>query len=260
MTAAAGNLRVTLAGARLDIVLDRPHARNALSRATLDEIAAVFARFADRPELRVAVLTGAGDRAFAAGGDLKEFDELRTAAAAEALFDIGQRATDAVRGFPLPVVAALNGVALGGGAELALACDFRVAGPTARIGFIQAQLALSTGFGAGIDLMEVLGARRAFLHMLRAEALGPQEALACGLVDAVAAADEPLAVAVDRFVAPILARPAALVRDLKAFVLTERHGAARATRRATERANFVRAWTDDAHWVAAAGLLARKGS
>lgn len=258
MTEAAGNLRVSLAAGRLDVVIDRPQARNALSRATLEDIAAVFTRLAGQPEIKVAVLTGAGERAFAAGGDLKELDGLRTAEAAAGLFDLGQRATDAVRGFPAPVVAALNGVALGGGAELALACDFRVAGPTARIGFIQAQLALTSGFGGGLDLIEALGPRRALLHMLRADALGPADALACGLVDAVAASDETLAAAVDRFVAPILARPAALVRDLKAFMLAQRAGAGGEAGRTRERANFIRAWTDEAHWAATAKLLVRK--
>jgi enoyl-CoA hydratase len=262
MAIAAGTatrqLRVAVAGGRLDVTLDRPQARNALSLDTLRELEMVFTRFAAVPDICVVVLTGAGDRAFAAGGDLKELDAHRSEAQAGALFDTGRAALDAVRRFPAPVVAALNGVALGGGAELSMACDFRLAAAHAGIGFVQAQLALSTGFGGCADLQAVVGPRKAMGLMLAAQLLKPAEAERLGLLDAVAGDGESLDALVDRFVAPILARPPALARDLKAMALAGMDPARRAALSTEERARFIRAWTSQEHWVAAERMLARR--
>ncbi|MEP9356479.1 enoyl-CoA hydratase/isomerase family protein [Xanthobacter sp. KR7-65] len=258
MTAGTRQLQVAVTGARLDVTINRPQARNALSLETLHELQTVFTRFADAPDICAAVLTGAGDRAFAAGGDLKELNDRRSTAEAGALFDAGRAALDAVRSFPVPVVAALNGVALGGGAELALACDFRIAAAHARIGFVQAQLGLTTGFGGGADLNAALGPRRAMGLLLAAEPLAPAEAQRLGLLDAVAGEGESLAELVDRVVAPILGRPPALVRDLKAMALAARDPSWRAAFSTEERARFIRAWTSQEHWAAAERMLARR--
>ncbi|MFG1352782.1 enoyl-CoA hydratase/isomerase family protein [Xanthobacter autotrophicus] len=258
MTVQTRQLRVTVTGARLDVVIDRPQARNALSLETLHELEMVFTRFADVPDLNVAVLTGAGDRAFAAGGDLKELNHHRSEAQAGALFDAGCAALDAVRRFPLPVVAALNGVALGGGAELAMACDFRLAAVHAAIGFVQAQLAITTGFAGIADLQAAVGPRKAMGMMLSARVFKAPEAEAQGLFDAVAGESEPLEALVSRFLAPILERPPALVRDIKAVARAGRDPQRRAAIAEEERARFIRAWMSEEHWAAAERLLARR--
>lgn len=258
MTPQTRQLRVTVTGARLDVVIDRPQARNALSLETLRELEMVFDRFATAPDLCVAVLTGAGDRAFAAGGDLKELNDHRTEAQAGALFDAGRAALDAVRRFPVPVVAALNGVALGGGAELAMACDFRVAAAHAAIGFVQAQLAITTGFGGIADLQAALGPRKAMELMLSARILKAPEALHLKLFDAVAEDGEAIDALIDRFLAPTLERPAALVRDIKAVARAGMDPARRTAIAEEERARFVRAWMSQEHWAAAERLLARR--
>ena len=104
--------------------------------ATLDAIAAAFDGAASDEDLRLAVLTGAGEKSFAAGGDLKELASVKGEEAAIRMATHAKAALATVRNFPLPVVAALNGDALGGGAELAMACDMRIAASHARIGFM----------------------------------------------------------------------------------------------------------------------------
>lgn len=257
MTHAAGQLRVSVSRARLDVTINRPQARNALSLETLRELTGVFTRFAAEPDIKVAVLSGAGDRAFAAGGDLKELKDLRTAEAAGRLFDTGRETVEAVRRFPVPVVAALNGVALGGGAELATACDFRLAARHAAIGFVQARLGLTTGFGGCANLQSIVGARNAMLLMLRAEVLPAESARAMGLVDMVAAESETLDALVDRFIEPILAHPVDLVRAFKA-VAAAGETVARPAVGAVERERFIRAWMSDEHWAASDRLLSHR--
>jgi enoyl-CoA hydratase/carnithine racemase len=244
-------------GARLDVVIDRAEARNALSLETLRSLQEVFERFAQDADLGLAVLTGAGERAFAAGGDLKELADRRTAADGANLFDTGKAALDAVRRFPVPVIAALNGHAVGGGAELAMACDFRVAAGHAGLGFVQAELGLSTGFGGLADLQAVLGPRKAMGILLEARILLPEEALRLGLVDAIAGEGETLEARVARFAAPILSRTLPLIRATKRALLPGEE-AWRAGIAGQERAHFIEAWVAEAHWVAAEARLSRK--
>ncbi len=246
---AAGVLRVRI---------DRPEKRNALSRACLAALGAAFAAHASDPELKAAVLTGAGEKAFAAGGDLREFAALRSADEADALFRGARDALDEVRRFPVPVVAALNGLAVGGGAELALACDFRVAAAHASIGYVQGRLNISTGFGGGTDLMRLLGPSRGLLFALRADVLSAEAARAAGLVDEVARPGEPLEACVERFLAPLLRQAPQVIRSYKAMALTERERAAAEAARAVELEGFVRTWVHPDHWAAADAVLRKE--
>ena len=118
----------------------------------------------DEPDLACVVLTGAGDKYFAAGGDLRDLAQVRTEQGVCAMVEEARAALDAVRTFPLPVVAVLNGDALGGGAELALACDLRVMREGASIGYVQGRLAITTGWGGGTDLATVIGADARAAH------------------------------------------------------------------------------------------------
>jgi enoyl-CoA hydratase len=147
-------------------------------------------------------------------------------------------------------VAALNGVALGGGAELALACDFRIAAAHARIGYIQATLNICSGFGGGADLMRLLGHRRGLLHGLKAEVLGAADAIAFGLLDEVALPGESLEDCVDRFLRPMLGRTPQVIRAYKAMALAERQLLSGDKRRDIEREWFCRTWAHDDHWSA----------
>lgn len=133
----------------LRVTVDRPERRNALARETLRELKTVFEIHAAQPDLRLAVLSGAGELAFCSGGDLVDLDDVRDQEATEQFAAEATAALDAIRMFPVPTIAALNGLALGGGAELAVACDMRLAASHAGIGFVQATLNISTAWGGG---------------------------------------------------------------------------------------------------------------
>jgi enoyl-CoA hydratase len=230
----------------LHVLIDRPEKRNALSRTLLGTLRETFLAHAGDQTLVAAVLTGAGDRCFAAGGDLRDFDRLRSEADGRDMALAARAALDAVRAFPVPVVAALNGDALGGGAELAAACDFRLAAPHARIGFIQGRLAISTAWGGGIDLMHLVGRRKALRLLTTAEIVTATDALALGILDGVAG-DEGLDAAVDTFVEPMRALPPQSHRAFKALA---RATFDRGEAEAVELAGFAACWAHEDHWRA----------
>jgi enoyl-CoA hydratase len=244
-------LLVTRADGILRLTINRPEQRNALTLDLLGRIGAALDESAGAQELKLAVITAAGDRCFAAGGDLKELDAVRSPAQTLAMSRHGRRALDAVRAFPLPVLAALNGHALGGGAELAMACDFRVATAATRIGFLQAGLAVTTAWGGGIDLVHALGSTGAQALLLEARQVDAPEALALGLLQRVCGPDESLDACAAAFLAPLLARPRQVLAAFKALAAAPRR-ALHAALAAQEEAGFVETWTHPDHWEAVA--------
>jgi len=234
----------------LRVTINRPAKRNAVSREVLQELKAVFRAHAALDDLRLAVLGGAGELAFCAGADLADLAEVREAEAAEAFAANATTALDAIRLFPVPTVAALNGVALGGGAELALACDMRVAAAHARIGFLHAQLNTSTAWGGGPDLARLVGYAKALELLASARTVAADEARALGLVNQVAPPGTSLIDFLDRFLEPMAARPPHVLRALKVQALAERFGHAVDLRREAEREQFVQTWTDPARLAA----------
>jgi enoyl-CoA hydratase/carnithine racemase len=161
--------------------IDGERRRNAISRAMLEELREHLARAGGDRALRVVVLTGAGDKAFCAGADLKE----RAAMSAEDVhrFHEGlRRALRAVEEAPQPFVAALNGAALGGGLELALACDLRIAAETASVGLPEVSLGIIPGGGGTQRLARLVGVARAKDLVLTGRRATAAEALAMGLV------------------------------------------------------------------------------
>ena len=247
----------TSAGAILSVTLQRPEKRNALNRALIAALADTFTRWSGHQDLTVAVLTGAGDKAFASGGDLRELNAVRTEAEAFAFAEETRAAFNTIRRFPVPVVAALNGDALGGGAELALACDLRIAAPHARIGFLQGTLAIGSAWGGGTDLFRLLGSACALGLLCGAEALPAERALAVGLVDAVAS--EPFSEAVETYVGRLAARRPQVARAFKSLAIAHREGAASGTMMDIETRAFAETWAHDDHWTAVDAVLNRLG-
>lgn len=185
------------------VTLNRPESMNALSRALVRELGAAFRAFEGDHETRVVVLTGAGEKAFCAGADLKERkgmtdDEVR------AMLGYYRESFGLIDRCSKPVVAALNGVALGGGFELALACDLRVAVPAALVGLPETSLAIIPGAGGTQRLPRLVGPGRAKELILLARRIPAPEALALGLVTAVAAEGESAVDAAKRLTASLV--------------------------------------------------------
>jgi enoyl-CoA hydratase len=253
----AEGLQIRVADGVLEVLIDRPEKRNALSRPLLAALRDVFTEHAANAELRFAILKGAGDRSFAAGGDLKDLDSVKGADAAARMARDAKAALGAIRSFPVPVVAGLNGDALGGGAELSVACDMRVAAAHVRVGFIQGRLALSSAWGGGVDLFRLVGSARALRLLARSELMAAAEAARIGLVDAVATEGQTLDDALSDFVAPMRAQAPQVMRAFKALAVE-----LRCNRRheldEIETTHFAEVWAHPDHDLAVAQLLSGK--
>ncbi|MFG2960239.1 enoyl-CoA hydratase/isomerase family protein [Streptomyces sp. NPDC048291] len=226
------------------LTIDRPHARNAISLATMDELEKALDAAAGA---RALVIRGAGDRAFVSGGDLKELAAIRTEEDAAAMAWRMRGLCDRIAGFPAPVVAALNGHALGGGAEVAVAADIRVAADDIRIGFTQVTLAIMPAWGGAERLAALVGRGRALLLAGTGAVLDAAEAERVGLVDRVVprASFETEWRALARTLAT---GPAAEIKH----VLDDGTSADDAVRA------FARLWAADTHWEAADRALNRR--
>ena len=235
----------------LTLTLQRPDKRNALNRALIGDLVSAITQHREDSALKLMVLTGAGNQAFASGGDLSELGTVRTRPEALEMSDAYYTALDAVRQFPVPVIAAVNGDALGGGAELAMACDWRVAAHHARIGFLQGKLNITTAWGGGADLIRTVGASRALQLLGSANILSATDALTVGLFEEVAPEAETFADFIARFCAPYRERTAAVMRAFKALANAARAGASSRELRRVETDHFADAWIHDDHWVAA---------
>lgn len=173
------SIRLERRGAVALLILDRPEALNALDRASLECLCRRGEEVAADASLRALVITGAG-RAFAAGADIAEMRR-HTPLEAEAFSRLGHRAMDALESLPIPVIAAVNGYALGGGCELALACDWIYAAARARFGQPEVGLGLIPGFGGTDRLLRRVGPAWAKELVLGGEALDAETALRIGL-------------------------------------------------------------------------------
>lgn len=174
------------------VVINRPHVRNALNRQALFELDGVLDRLAADDEVRGVLLTGAGDRAFVAGADIAEIQALDVTAA-RAFARLGQGVFRRLEWLGKPVVAAVNGYALGGGCELAMACTIRLASPAARFGQPEVALGLMPGFGGTQRLPRLVGRGRALDLLLSGRVIDAEEAFRIGLVDRVVPAEDLLA-------------------------------------------------------------------
>ena len=252
-----GRIVVERSGPRVTITVDRPEKRNAFSRHLQDELAAALDELAADESIALVILTGAGDRNFVSGGDLKALSEIRTTDAAREMALHARAVLDRIRRFPAPVVAAINGDALGGGAELAVACDFRLLASDARLAFVQGRHAISTAWGGGVDLVQLIGRSRALRILATCEYVDHEHGLAIGLYDRCAADGGSLAAVVEEFVAPMLRQPARVLRTYKAMAVAARMNGERPALEATELDYFVDSWVHDDHWAALDSFMNR---
>ena len=227
------------------LTIDRPHARNAIALDTMDQLEKALDAAAGA---RALVIKGAGDRAFVSGGDLKELSTLRTEEDASAMAKRMRSICDQLAGFPAPVIAALNGHAFGGGAEVAVAADIRVAADDIKIAFNQVELEIMPAWGGAERLATLVGKGRALLLAGSGTTLTAVEAERIGLVDLVLprlSFEEGW-----RSVARSLARhPATEIKRVISGVSPDE-----------AIASFARLWVADTHWRAAERIMNRSAS
>jgi len=173
------------------IKINRPEVLNALRKDTFLDIEQALNDFSDADELRVMIITGAGDRAFSAGGDVKALNNMNSGDAAS-FAAMTHRILDKMEGVPKPIIAAVNGLALGAGCDLAAACDLVVASEKAQFGEPPSGLGITTPFGGTQRLPRIVGPRRAKQLFFTGETVDAEAALRFGLVNRVVKHEELL--------------------------------------------------------------------
>ncbi len=173
----------------LVVTIDRPKVLNALNAQTIGEIWSVFQNAREDDSVKAVILTGAGDKAFVAGADITELAQA-TPITGKQTAEKGQRVFRAIERFPKPVIAAINGFALGGGCELALACHIRIASEKAQLGLPEVTLGIIPGYGGTQRMARLLGKGKALELILTGDRVGAVEAERIGLVNKVVAPEE----------------------------------------------------------------------
>ena len=171
------------------ITIDRPKVLNALNMATMEELRQAFASVKEDAEVRVVILTGAGEKAFVAGADIGELSKHSPVSAKEYTHK-GQAIIDSIENLGKPVIACINGFALGGGCELAMACTMRLASENAKLGQPEVKLGIIPGYGGTRRLPRLVGKGVAMQLVLTGEMISAAEALRVGLVNEVVPAAE----------------------------------------------------------------------
>jgi enoyl-CoA hydratase len=238
------------------LLVNRPQVRNALNWEAMEAFSLMVEDLHARTDLRTVILSGAG-RTFIAGGDLKQLHKNSGAADGLRLSRLMTNALMRLESLPFPIIAAINGPARGGGAEIALACDLRVLDAGADLGFVQISLGLTPGWGAGQRLLRMVGYSLALEYLAGGRVLTPLEAAACGLANRIAPPGEALtsALALAREISRYdPAAVQALKRLLRAGLVLPPEQAASA-----EQAEFPALWAADAHLQAVERFLQRKG-
>jgi enoyl-CoA hydratase len=222
------------------VTIDRPKALNALNAATLDELDDALAEAEAHLELRALILTGSGDKAFVAGADISEMASM-TPLQAEDFAQRGQAVLNAVEDFPAPVIAAVNGYALGGGTELALACDIILCSPNAVFGQPEVKLGVLPGFGGTQRLARTIGPMHAREIIFTGRNVTATEAAAIGLVVRVVETEPVLEAAME--LATVIANRAPVAVRLAKRSINENFNNALPVALAAERSLFSLCFT-----------------
>lgn len=234
--------------------IDRPEAKNALNRETMALLLQAAEDARRDPTLRAVVITGAGD-AFVSGGDLRELRDATTEAQATAFSEAGAELCARLEALPVPVIAALPGPALGGGAELALACDLRVADARATMSFRQVRMGVTTAWGTVARLVALVGRSTAARLLYTSHDLSAADAKVAGLVDEVVANGSCTEVAIAWALDATQGSPAAIA-SMKALLRTA--CAPSDALAAEERRRFVETWTGPDHAEAMSAYFERR--
>jgi enoyl-CoA hydratase len=188
------NVKVEIRDRILRLTIDRPKVLNALNAQTVDEIGQVFDEARGDDSVRAVIVTGGGEKAFVAGADINELAQKDSISGKQTSED-GQAILSRIERFPKPVIAAINGFALGGGCELALACQIRIASENAQIGLPEVSLGIIPGYGGTQRMVRLLGKAKAFELICTGDRITAAEAERIGLVNKVVPQDQLLAAA-----------------------------------------------------------------
>ncbi|MFH2056911.1 MAG: enoyl-CoA hydratase-related protein [bacterium] len=183
------NIKTEVTGAVGKITIDRPKALNALNSETLSELSMAFSDFENGGEVRVCIVTGGGEKAFVAGADIGELKTYDMAGAKE-FAENGHELFAMIENSPIVTIAAVNGFALGGGCELAMACDIRIASEKAKFGQPEVGLGIIPGFGGTQRLPRLVGKGRAKELIFTGRIIEAEEAMRIGLADAICPPDK----------------------------------------------------------------------
>lgn len=237
-------LRTSRDGPVVTWTVDRPATRNALDSATMAAMNDAIVAAQQDPTVRAAVLTGAGGT-FVSGGDLVELREKSSASDAAVLSDAGEALCVLLESCQFPVIAAIAGAALGGGAELALACDLRVAEASAKVGFVQARMGVVTAWGSTARLVATAGIGHAARMLLLGSPVDGTRARELGIVDEIAEPGQALATAVALGKLSAECAPGAVAEAKRLLVAARR--SLYESLRPLERDAFVRTWSGREH-------------
>jgi len=243
-------------GNRAIIYIQRPSARNALNWQAQEQFATAVAQAAQSAHIRVVIVTADGRDAFAAGGDLKELVNHPEPEAGARLQATMGRALRQLTCLPLPVIAAVNGNAFGGGCEIMTACDLRLAVPQAQFGFIQVKVALTTGWGGTARLVRLLGQSRTMELLLTGRLFDAQEALQMGFLHRLAPPGQTALDAAHQWADELVRLPRQALAAAKALVqagdrsLDEQYQ--------LEQQLFVDLWPQPDHIEAMAAFVAKR--
>jgi len=189
------NILVQKTAALAQITINRPKKLNALNKATIYELHKAFDALESDLNIKVIILTGSGEKAFVAGADISEFADFTSEEGATLAREGQEILFNFIENLATPVIAAINGFALGGGLELAMACHFRIASDNAKMGLPEVSLGVIPGYGGTQRLPQLVGKGKAMEMIMTAGMISAEEAKACGLVNHVTTQEEliPLA-------------------------------------------------------------------
>ncbi len=174
------------------VTINRPKKLNALNRRTIEELHVAFQELDDDKEIKVIIITGSGEKAFVAGADISEFADFSVEEGKQLAAEGQRKLFDLVENLSTPVIAAINGFALGGGLELAMACHFRVASTNAKMGLPEVSLGVIPGYGGTQRLPQLIGKGRAMELIMTAGMIDGGKAVEYGLVNHVVSPEELL--------------------------------------------------------------------
>lgn len=199
------NITTELSGGVLTVTINRPESLNALNTEVIGELGLMIQYVNDTAEVKGVIITGSGEKAFVAGADIKEIAELNEINARK-LSERGQEVFAMIEDCEKPVIAAVNGFALGGGCELAMACHFRVASENAKFGLPEVGLGVIPGYGGTQRMTQLVGKGKAFELIMTGDMISAKDALSLGLVNHVSESQEELMQLANKIMSKIISK------------------------------------------------------